>query len=309
MNDYKNFFDYSIHGNKLVCYWSGINILRIETTEPIIEHKEYYQFKLPLFLNNCFSDIEIRKFNNNLLNEVGSYANVDISTLLNSDEFVFLGITKKPLASYNNRVGFQLKITCHRYEDTFNKMKNFLMYQLMISPIILEKVYNAAYCIFSDNHFVTFPFTVMGIGKYSEMDIPYVQLEITNNPDISSGYINQICKENALQNTLKIVKAMDLHINLYKMNDLIEFLYSRNAFLCFYGIDIHIDKIKKFKLYFRLKDIINVREALDIFSKKINVLDKVSIPYPDCIVDFIALTFIPKEKNEFVFDGIQIYQK
>lgn len=307
MNNYKKFFDYCIHDNKLVYFWSGVNILGIDTTEPVIDYKEYYQFQIPLFSDDYFHNVEIQEFNNNLLSEVGRCVNVDISELLNSDEFIFLCITKKPVASYSGRVGFQLRINNH--SGTFNKMKDFLIHQLMISPIIIEKIYNVSYKIFIENHFTTFPINIMGISKYSETDIPYAQLYITNNPDTKSGNINRISKENVLQNTINIVKAMDLNIDLFVMNDLIEFAYSKNGFLCLNGIDIHIDKIKKFKLYFRFTKILSSEEVLKIFCEKIDVLNSISVSYPDDIVDFIALTFVPTEKNEFVFDGIQIYQR
>ncbi len=309
MNNYSYFFDYPIQENQLVCYWNGVNILGIDKVAPVTDFKKYYQFRYPLFSNNYYSDAKIRECNNDLLREIGRCVNVDICTLLDSDEFIFLCLTRKSVASYNERAGFHFRINHHGCRDTFNKMKDFLMYQLMISPVILENIYNVSYQIFTDNHFTTFPINLMGIGKYSETDIPYAQLYITNNPNTTLGHINQIVKENVIQNTLNIVKALNLDIDLCTMNAFIEFAYSRNAFLCFSGIDIHIDKIKKFKLYFRFKDILSTDEVLNIFSEKIKGISKVSIPYPEDTVDFIALAFVLKEKNEFVFDGVQIYQK
>lgn len=309
MNNYKKFFDYCIHGNKLVYYWGGVNILGIDTTEPVTDYKEYYQFEFPLFSNDYFGNVEVRELNNSLLSEVGRCVNIDTSTLLNSDEFIFLCITKKPVASYSERVGFQFRINNHGYEDTFNKMENFLIHQLKVSPVIIEKIYNVACQIFSENHFTTFPINIVGISKYSENDIPYAQLYITNNPDTSSGNINQISKGNVLQNTVNIVKTLNLNIDLCAVQDLIEFIYSKNGFLCFNGIDIHIDKIKKFKLYFRFTNILSSDRILNILCEKIAALNTISISYPDDVVDFIAITFVPTEKNEFVFNGVQIYRK
>lgn len=309
MNDYQKFFDYCVCGNKLIPYWSGVNISRI-FTEPVIDYKEYYQFQYPLFSENLLHDAKIREFNNKLLIDIGkTMGSVDIHALLDTDEFLFLCITKKPIVSYNERVGFQLKINNHGCRDTFDKVKDFLVHQLMVSSIIIEEFYSVAYKIFEENHFITFPINIIGIGKYSETDIPYAQLYITNNHNTTLGNINQISKKNALQNTLNIIKTMKLNIDLCTMKDLIEFAYSRNAFLCIYGIDIYIDKIKKFKLYFRFKDILSAEKTMDIFSEKIYGLNTMSVSHPDNIVDFIALTFVPIEKNEFVFDGVQIYQR
>lgn len=308
MESYQKFFDYCIHDNKLIPYWSGVNVSRL-ATKPIIDYKEYYQFRYPLFSEDLLHDVEIRKLNNKLLIDIGQWANVDVRTLLDTDEFTFLSITKKPISSYRSRVGFEIKINNHECKNAFNKVKNFLASQLKISSVILDNLDKAANQIFTENDFVTFPISLMGIGKHSEEEIPYAQLYITNNPNTTSGNVNRISEESALHNAINIIKMMSIDMDLCKLKDLIEFAYSRGAFLCFYGIDIHINEIKKFKLYFRFKNVLSTNEVVTIFSKKIHGLNTMSILNADHIADFIAFTFVPTENNKFIFDGVQIYQR
>ena len=299
----------SIYDNKLIPYWVGINILDINADNPIINRKVYYQLKHPLFSADIFSKDKKYSLNNTLLIEIGEILDIDISQLLDNKEFVFCSIVAKPVSFYHERTSFAIRISNYDYENAFINMKKFLIQHLMISSSIIDAIYNIAYKIFKNNHFITFPISMLGINKYTKNDIPYAQLYITNNPDTTTGNINEISKESALQNALNIIETLNLNIDLHELKNLIDFAYSKNAFLSFNGIDIYRSEIKKFKLYFRCKNIMTVSDALDIFSEKISTLDKLFISYIGDIVDFIALTFIPKEKGIFIFDGIQVYQK
>lgn len=300
--------DDSICDNKLVPYWTGINIIGVNTDKPAVNYKVYYQLRCPLFLNDAFDKESICKLNSILLSKMGKILSVDISRLLGNDEFVFCNVATKPVASYRERTAFAIRISNHNYKSAFVDIRDFLVQQLNTSSSIIEKIYGVAYRIFKDNHFKTFPIGLIGINKYEKNDIPYAQIYITNNPDTTLGNINQISKKSALQNTLSIINALSLNIDLRELSELVEFAYSKNAFLSINGIDIYMDKIKKFKLYFRFNNIINVSKALNIFSEKISILDKMPIQYTDDIIDFIAFTFVPKGE-EFIFDGIQIYQR
>lgn len=300
--------DDSICDNKLVPYWTGINIIGVNTDKPAVNYKVYYQLRCPLFLNDAFDKESICKLNSILLSKMGKILSVDISRLLGNDEFVFCNVATKPVASYRERTAFAIRISNHNYKSAFVDIRDFLVQQLNTSSSIIEKTYGVAYRIFKDNHFKTFPIGLIGINKYEKNDIPYAQIYITNNPDTTLGNINQISKKSALQNTLSIINALSLNIDLRELSELVEFAYSKNAFLSINGIDIYMDKIKKFKLYFRFNNIINVSKALNIFSEKISILDKMPIQYTDDIIDFIAFTFVPKGE-EFIFDGIQIYQR
>lgn len=300
--------DDSICDNKLVPYWTGINIIGVNTDKPAVNYKVYYQLRCPLFLNDAFDKESICKLNSILLSKMGKILSVDISRLLGNDEFVFCNVATKPVASYRERTAFAIRISNHNYKSAFVDIRDFLVQQLNTSSSIIEKIYGVAYRIFKDNHFKTFPIGLIGINKYEKNDIPYAQIYITNNPDTTLGNINQISKKSALQNTLSIINALSLNIDLRELSELVKFAYSKNAFLSINGIDIYMDKIKKFKLYFRFNNIINVSKALNIFSEKISILDKMPIQYTDDIIDFIAFTFVPKGE-EFIFDGIQIYQR
>ena len=306
MNDYSFFFDYPIQDNKLVCYWSGVNISGISSDTPKIDCKEYYQFQEPLFLGNDFKKI---KYNDDLLIEIGRCVNVEIHELLGSDEFMFLCFAKKPIESYTKRVGFQLRIKHHEIKDTFSKLSIFLIHELMISPVVLESIYHAANRIYSENHFSTFPISILGIGKKSKNDLPYAQIYITNNPDTIKGAIHQIQKDQVIRNASYIINALNLCVNVCTVNKLIDFAYTQNLYLSFCGIDVYIDQVIKFKLYFRFRNNLCTDEVLNIFGDKIDCLKSLSVPYPKDIVDFIAFSFVPMEHREFVLDGIQIYQK
>ena len=306
MNDYSFFFDYPIQDNQLVCYWSGVNIYRISSKAPKTDYKEYYQFQSPLFLSNDSKKI---KYNDDLLLGIGRCVGVEMHELLGSDEFMFLCFAKKPIESYIKRVGFQLRIKHHEIKDTFSKLSNFLIHELMISPVVLESIYHAANQIYSENHFSTFPISILGIGKKSENDLPYAQIYITNNPDTIEGSIHQIQKDQVIRNTSYIINALNLCMDVCTVNKLIDFAYTQNMYLSFCGIDVYIDRIIKFKLYFRFDKNLRTDEVLNIFSDKIKCLKTASVPYPEDIVDFIAFSFVPVEHREFVFDGVQIYQK
>ena len=247
--------------------------------------------------------------NKTLLVEMGKSLDVDVSQLLDNREFVFCSTVAKPLPSFHERMTFTIRVSNFDYENAFVNMRKFLVKQLMMSPIIIDKFYDVAYQIFKDNHFITFPISMIGVSKYTKNDVPYVQLYITNNPDTTSCNVSYICKETVLKNTLKIIRTMNLNIDIDIINEFINFAYSKSAFLCFYGIDFYIDKIKKFKLYFRFKSIMSFYDIWNLFGKKINALNDISIQNIDSVVDFVAFSFIPTEKKEFLFDGIQIYQR
>ena len=53
--------DDSICDNKLVPYWTGINIIGVNTDKPAVNYKVYYQLRCPLFLNDAFDKESICK--------------------------------------------------------------------------------------------------------------------------------------------------------------------------------------------------------------------------------------------------------